>query len=267
MLSFSKRNPMRPVVLSLILASISAAQSTPSAVDVAGDVARVKAMPNARTGRGILEKATHDCESAVAPNDACAEAYDWYGMVLQIDNNPETLRGVEPLYQRALELRPENPTNPASMALSLELEAMALVLIDPAYAERAQPMQARARELRVASVQALEARSAVLPSTPLANPDPAYKVGRGVMPPAVSYKVDPEYAQPARLIKYSGTVTLSVIVDPSGRATTIRIVKGLGFGLDEKAVEALQQWVFRPGVKDGSPVNVRATIAVNFRLL
>jgi TonB family protein len=87
------------------------------------------------------------------------------------------------------------------------------------------------------------------------------------MPPAVAYKVDPEYAQPARLIKYSGTVTLSVIVDPSGRATTIRIVKGLGLGMDEKAVEALQQWVFRPGVKDGSPVNVRATIAVNFRLL
>jgi TonB family protein len=58
-----------------------------------------------------------------------------------------------------------------------------------------------------------------------------------------------------------------IVVDASGRARSIRIVKGLGFGLDEKAVEAVQQWVFRPGTKDGNPVNIRATIAVNFRLL
>jgi periplasmic protein TonB len=87
------------------------------------------------------------------------------------------------------------------------------------------------------------------------------------VPPAVTYKVDPEYTQEARLVKYSGTVTLTIVVDASGRAKSIRIVKGLGFGLDEKAAEAVQQWVFRPGTKDGNPVNVRATIAVNFRLL
>jgi TonB family protein len=266
-LSFRRRNRMRPYFLSLILASISAAQGTPSAVDVSGDVARVKAMSNVRLGKDILEKAAHYCDSAVSPDDACAEAYDWYGMALQADNKPETLFTIEPLYQRALELRPDNANNPASMALSLELEAMALVLIDPAYAPRAAPMQARARELRAASVNALEARPVVLPSMPLVNPDPAYKVGGGVVPPAITYKVDPEYAQEARLLKLSGAVMLSIVVDPSGRAKSIRIVKGMGFGLDEKAVEAVLMWVFRPGMKDGSPVNVRATIEVNFRLL
>ena len=257
---------MRPFVLSLILAGISGAQGASNPADVSRDVARVKAMRNIRAGKDILEKAVHDCESAAAPNDACAEAYDWYGMALQIDDDPETLRRVEPLYQRALALRPENANNPGSMALSLELEAAALVSIDSAYAERAQPMQARAGELRAASVQALVARLAVLSSPPLVNPEPSNK-SRGITPPAVLHKVDPEYSQEARILKCSGTVMLSIIVDASGRAESIRIAKGLGFGMDEKAAEAVMKWIFRPGIKDGNPVNVKATIEVNFRVL
>src|ERR1700722_4501064 len=101
---------MRSSFLSLILASIAAAQGTPGPVGVAGDVARVKAMPRVRDGKDILEKAARYCDSAVPPDDACAEAYDWYGMVLQVDNKPDTLRKVEPLYQRALELRQDNAT-------------------------------------------------------------------------------------------------------------------------------------------------------------
>ena len=46
----------------------------------------------------------------------------------------------------------------------------------------------------------------------------------------------------------------------------IRIVRPLGFGLDERAIEAIQQWRFEPGVKDGNPVKVSANIEVNFRL-
>jgi TonB family protein len=256
---------MRPYFLTLILASIAAAQGTRGAPDIAGDVARVKAMRNVRGGKDILEKATRYCDSAVPPDDACAEAYDWYGIVLQVDNKPETLRKVEPLYKRALEFRQDDANNPGAMALSLELDAMAL--IDPADSARAQMMQALARELRTASVNALDAKPVALPSKPIVNPDPEYKVGGGVVAPSVSYKVDPQYAEVARLLKYSGTVMLTIIVDASGRARSIRIAKGLGFGLDEKAVEAVQQWVFRPGMKDGSPVNVKATIAVNFRLL
>jgi TonB family protein len=256
---------MRSFFLSLILASIAAAQGTPGPVDIAGDVARVKSMRNARKGADILENAVRYCDSVAPPDDACAEAYDWYGIVLQIDNKPETLRKVELLYRRALELRQDDANNPGSMALSLELEAMAL--FDPADAARSQVMRVQASELRAASVRALEARPVVLLSTPLVDPDPAYKVGGGVVPPAVNRKVDPQYAEEARLLKYSGSVQLSVVVDPSGHAKSIRLVKGLGFGLDEKAAEAVLQWVFRPGMKDGNPVNVKATIQVNFRLL
>jgi TonB family protein len=94
-----------------------------------------------------------------------------------------------------------------------------------------------------------------------------FKVGGGVSAPAVLFKVDPEYSEEARKAKYSGTVLLSVIVDSEGRARDIHVVKSLGMGLDEKAVEAVQKWKFKPGMKGGQAVNVRAQIEVNFRLL
>jgi len=94
-----------------------------------------------------------------------------------------------------------------------------------------------------------------------------FKVGGGVSAPQVLYKVDPEYSEEARKAKYSGTVVLQLIVDATGRARDIKVVRSLGLGLDEKAIEAVNKWKFRPGVKNGQPVAVMATIEVNFRLL
>jgi periplasmic protein TonB len=94
-----------------------------------------------------------------------------------------------------------------------------------------------------------------------------FRVGGGVSQPAVIFKVDPEYSEEARKAKYSGTVMLAVIVDSEGHARDIHVVKSLGMGLDEKAIEAVEKWKFKPGMKGGQAVNVRATIEVNFRLL
>lgn len=94
-----------------------------------------------------------------------------------------------------------------------------------------------------------------------------YTVGSGISRPIVLTKVDPEYSEEARKAKFSGTVTLEVIVDKEGRVRGIRVVRSLGMGLDEKAIEAVSQWKFRPGMKGRQPVNVRATIEVSFRLL
>ena len=94
-----------------------------------------------------------------------------------------------------------------------------------------------------------------------------FKVGGGVSQPTVISKVDPEYSEEARKAKYSGAVLLAIIVDTEGRARDIHVVKSLGMGLDEKAIEAVEKWKFKPGMKGGSAVNVRATIEVNFRLL
>jgi TonB family protein len=94
-----------------------------------------------------------------------------------------------------------------------------------------------------------------------------FKVGGGVSRPLVISKVDPEYSEEARKAKYSGNVELSIVVDVEGRVRDVRVVKSLGMGLDEKAMEAVARWKFKPGMKGGQAVNVQALIEVNFRLL
>jgi len=94
-----------------------------------------------------------------------------------------------------------------------------------------------------------------------------FRVGGGVTAPLVLHKVEPEYSEEARKAKYQGTVLLYVEIDSSGRATNIKVQRSLGLGLDEKAIEAVKQWKFKPGYKDGKPVTVAAIIEVNFRLL
>ena len=93
-----------------------------------------------------------------------------------------------------------------------------------------------------------------------------FKVGGEVKAPSVRAKVDPEYTTEAQDAKLAGTVLLSVVIGTDGIAHDINVVKPLGMGLDEKAVEAVQKWLFNPGMKNGEPVNVRAQIEVNFRL-
>jgi TonB family protein len=94
-----------------------------------------------------------------------------------------------------------------------------------------------------------------------------FRVGGGVTAPSLLFKVEPEYSEEARKAKYQGTVVLYVEVDPSGKARNLRVIRSLGLGLDEKAIEAVNKWRFKPGYKDGRPVTVAATIEVNFRLL
>jgi len=106
-------------------------------------------------------------------------------------------------------------------------------------------------------------------AVPPASPDlpgGVYSVGNGTSPPTVLTKVDPDYSEQARNAKYSGSVMLSIVVNTDGRADNIKVIKSAGMGLDEKAIEAVQQWVFQPGMNHGVPVNVRAQIEVNFRL-
>lgn len=86
-------------------------------------------------------------------------------------------------------------------------------------------------------------------------------------PPSVLRKVEPEYAEEARLAALQGTVTLSVVIAEDGTAQNIVVTRPLGMGLDDKAVQAVSKWKFNPGTKGGEAVPVIATIEVNFRLL
>ncbi len=94
-----------------------------------------------------------------------------------------------------------------------------------------------------------------------------YRIGGGVSQPVPIYRPDPDYSEEARKAKFQGTVVLAIVVDEKGNPRDLRVLKPLGLGLDEKAMEAVAKWRFRPGMKDGHPVKVMAQIEVNFRLL
>ena len=105
-----------------------------------------------------------------------------------------------------------------------------------------------------------------LQSTGAIGIDDVYSVGNGITPPSVLSKIDPEYSEQARAAKYSGSVMLSLVVNTSGQAQDVKVIKVLGMGLDEKAIEAVKKWRFLPGKNNGVPVNVRAQVEVNFRM-
>jgi len=93
-----------------------------------------------------------------------------------------------------------------------------------------------------------------------------FKVGGGISAPQAISAPDPQYTEEARRTKTQGTCTLWLIVDASGNPRDIRVVRGLGSGLDAKAMEAVKQWRFDPALKDGKPVNVEISVEVEFRL-
>jgi periplasmic protein TonB len=90
---------------------------------------------------------------------------------------------------------------------------------------------------------------------------------REVTPPKLIYKIEPEFSEEARKAKYQGVVVLAIEVDTSGHPRNLKIVQGLGLGLDEKAIDAVARWLFRPGLQAGKPVVTNATVEVTFRLL
>jgi protein TonB len=93
-----------------------------------------------------------------------------------------------------------------------------------------------------------------------------YHVGGGIASPRLIYGPEPEFSEEARKAKYQGTVVLQVVVGLDGRTHDIRVAQSLGMGLDEKAIEAIRQWMFEPSRKDGVPVAVLVDIEVNFHL-
>jgi TonB family protein len=90
--------------------------------------------------------------------------------------------------------------------------------------------------------------------------------GGGVSAPQVIYSVDPEFSDEARRAKYQGICVVSVIVDAQGSPQRVHVIRPLGMGLDEKAVEAVKQYKFKPAYYQGHPVAVEVNIEVNFRI-
>lgn len=89
----------------------------------------------------------------------------------------------------------------------------------------------------------------------------------GVRAPRIIRMPKPQYTQSARDARIEGVVTLQVVVRKDGSVDSFKILRGLGFGLDESAMDTIaKEWRFEPGTKDGQPVDVQANIDISFRL-
>jgi protein TonB len=92
------------------------------------------------------------------------------------------------------------------------------------------------------------------------------RIGGGVSAPQVIYQVEPEFSEEARKAKVAGNVLVNLWVDTNGNPSHVRVIRGVGMGLDEKAIEAVRQYKFRPAMENGKPVLVELNIEVNFQI-
>src|SRR5215471_4406878 len=92
------------------------------------------------------------------------------------------------------------------------------------------------------------------------------RIGGGVSAPQVLYAPEPEFSEEARKAKFAGNVLVNLWVDTNGMPSHVRVIRGVGMGLDEKAVEAVRQYRFKPAMENGKPVLVELNIEVNFQI-
>ncbi len=85
--------------------------------------------------------------------------------------------------------------------------------------------------------------------------------------PVLLWKAEPEYSEEARKAKVQGSVMIRAEIDARGQIQNPAVSQSLGLGLDERAVEAVRKWRFRPGTRNGKPVTTSTLIQVTFRLL
>lgn len=88
----------------------------------------------------------------------------------------------------------------------------------------------------------------------------------GVRPPVKVYTPAPVYTEKARKARLEGVVVLQAVIGIDGKARDVKVLQGLGKGLDEKAIEAVAKWTFQPATLDGEPVAVYYNLSVRFRL-
>jgi TonB family protein len=104
------------------------------------------------------------------------------------------------------------------------------------------------------------------PQLPPRGGEPIYTVGGGVSAPQPTSTVLPEYSDDGRKARVQGIVELVIVVKADGTVDFKNVKKSLGYGLDQKAIDAVKKWKYLPGQKDGVPVATLITVSINFSL-
>ena len=100
----------------------------------------------------------------------------------------------------------------------------------------------------------------------LAAQDQVYQVGNGIKAPILSKEVKPNYTKAAMDRRVQGRVEVDAVVLKDGTVGDVTIKQSLDEDLDQEAIKATKQWRFKPGTKDGEPVNVLVQIELTFTL-
>ena len=208
---------------------------------------------------GTVDLATKDAAQAIsdfaqaqtADPAKAGEAQMWTAIAHERQNN---LEAAAACYQTALAAEA-----PDSAAAATIMELYAQLLLQQGHDEEASTMRTQAAGIRKAQA----AQTAPSGHTSGSN---VQRIGGEVTAPVLTSKVEPEYTEEARIAKYQGTAMLSIEVGTDGLAHNIKVVRALGFGLDQKAIEAISRWKFSPGAMAGHPVTVAALVEINFKL-
>ena len=111
------------------------------------------------------------------------------------------------------------------------------------------------------------ARSSLEGGGPGTGTDGIYEYGSGITNPEPILQTKPSYTDDAIRAKVQGVVVLQAVIRKDGRVDRFKVVRGLGYGLEERAIQEIAtRWKFRPGTLNGRPVDVLATIEVQFNL-
>jgi TonB family protein len=102
------------------------------------------------------------------------------------------------------------------------------------------------------------------PTSP--NPSSSPQAGGHISAPQLIFSVEPEFTEAARKAHFAANVTVSLVVDVNGKATEMHVDKPVGYGLDQRAIEEVAQYKFKPAMQNGKPVSASMNIEVNFQI-
>ncbi len=260
-------------LMTLLLAATLVFAADPSKLLRKAKEAMGASPPQIDRAMPLLIEANQKWEAESSQSDEYAESLDLLAILLATNVRRGAVpaeKSVSPIYlsawkgtvvpytTHALEIRDSNSnTRPEDLALALELQADALDRTGEGkhYWDRAFVIRAQ----RVAAMSNTDPAAS--------GPGQTYPVGQGVTTPVIIQKREPDYDNIARHLYYSGSILMGVVIDKDGVPRRLQLRKNLGYGLDEKAAEAINTWRFQPATKDGVPVACTAQISVNFRLL
>jgi TonB family protein len=154
----------------------------------------------------------------------------------------------------------EQALPPGNVQITETREHYARLLHKLLRSEEAEKMLEPCRTQRSAWVEELAAQDQ-------AAAEEIVEAGPGVQPPVLEERTEPEYTEEARIARHEGTVVLQADISAQGRAGNIRLLRSLGLGLDEKALDAVRRWVFRPARQGRTNVAFRAVLEIHFRVL